>query len=45
MLDQTPDKLAHNAPSQSELWEARKLSQGSSKLDKLSQSSMREHPR
>ena len=45
MLVWTPDKLAHNAPSQSELWKLDKLSQGSCKLDNLSQSSMGEHPR
>ena len=28
MLDWTPDKLAHNAPSQSELWEARQAISG-----------------
>ena len=28
MLDWTPDKLAHNAPSQSELWEARQAIPG-----------------
>ena len=31
MLDWKPDKLAQNAPSQSEAQEARKLSQGSHK--------------
>ena len=34
------DKLAHNASSQSELWEARHAIPGFTKLDKLSQSSM-----
>ena len=34
----TLDKLAHNAASQPELWKLGKVSQGSSKLDKLSQS-------
>ena len=28
MLDWKPDKLAHNAPSQSELWEARQAIPG-----------------
>ena len=28
MLDWTPDKLAHNSPSQSELWEARQAIPG-----------------
>ena len=28
MLDWIPDKLAHNAPSQSELWEARQAIPG-----------------
>ena len=45
MLDWTPDKLAHNAPSQSELQEARQAIPGFTQVDKLSQSSMGEHPR
>ena len=37
MLDWIPDKLAHNAPSQSELWEARQAIpefKGGNTLDK-----------
>ena len=41
-LNQTLDKLAHNASSQSELWEARHAIPEFTKLDKLSQSSMGE---
>ena len=40
MLDCKPDKLAHNAPSQSEPWEARQAIPGFTQADKLSQSSM-----
>ena len=45
MLDWTPEKLAHNALSQSELWEARQSYPRVQVVDKLSQSSMGEHPR
>ena len=40
MPNYTLDKLAHNASSQSELWEARHAIPGFTKLDKLSQSSI-----
>ena len=45
MLDCKPDKLAQNAPSQSEAQEARQAIPGCTQVDKLSQSSLREHPR
>ena len=44
MLNLTLDKLAHNASSQSELWEARHAIPEFIKLDKLSQSSTRGEP-
>ena len=45
MLDCKPDKLAHNAPNQSEPWEARQAIPECTLVDKLSQSSMGEYPR
>ena len=45
MLDCKPDKLAQNAPSQSEAQEARQAIQGCTQVDGLSQSSLGEHPR
>ena len=40
MLDCKPDKLAQNAPSQSETWEARQAIPRCTQVDKLSQSSI-----
>ena len=40
MLDRIPDKLAHNAPSQSELQEDRQAISECTQVDKLSQSSL-----
>ena len=45
MLDWKPDKLAKNAPRQSEAWEARQAIPGCTQADKLSQSLMEEYPR
>ena len=45
MLDCKPEKLAQNAPSQSEAMEARQAIPECTQVDKLSQSSMGEHPR
>ena len=45
MLDCKPDKLAQNAPSQSEAQQAIQAIPGCTQLDKLSQSSVAEYPR
>ena len=45
MLDCKSDKLAQNAPSQSEAQQARQAIPGCTQVDKLSQSSMGEYPR
>ena len=44
MLNEAPDKLAHSASGQSELWEARHAIPEFTMIDKLSQSSIRGEP-